>query len=284
MSTANVPPFPGPPAAGPVCDCHLHIYDPAFPYEPDAALRPPPATAAAYRALRDALGIRRSVIVQPTTYGYDNRCTLDAVARLGMENARAVAVVPATIGDAELLELDQAGCRGVRINALRGALLDTEAAAALARRIAPLGWHLQLHVEGAALPALSPWLRALPLPVVLDHMGRLNPAHGPESPSWRALHALLDEPHVWIKLSAPYLLDPDGASGHPALAPLMEMLLGTAPQRLLWGSDWPHPGWHAQGRPPLDEAALHDWAWRHLDRHGVAHKVLIDNPARLYGF
>lgn len=284
VSTAHPPSFFGPPAAGPVCDCHLHIYDPAFPYEPDAALRPPPATAATYQAVRDAQGVRRSVIVQPTTYGYDNRCTLDAVARLGMENARAVAVVPATVSDEELFRLDQGGCRGVRINALRGALLDTEAAGALARRIAPLGWHLQLHVAGAALPALSPWLRALPVPVVLDHMGRLNPAQDPESPPWRALRDLLNEAQIWVKLSAPYLLDPDGAPGYRALAPLAEILLETAPQRLLWGSDWPHPGWHAQGRPRLDEAALHDWAWRHLDRHGIARKVLIDNPARLYGF
>lgn len=284
MATADIAPASGLAAADPVCDCHLHIYDPAFPYAPDAALRPPPATVDTYRALRDSLGIRRSVVVQPTTYGYDNRCTLDAVARLGVENARAVTVVPPTIGDDALRELDRAGCRGVRINALRGASLDTEATGALARRIAPLGWHVQLHVDGAALVALSPWLRALPVPVVLDHMGRLNPAHAPDSPPWQTLRALLAEPHIWGKLSAPYLLDPGGVPGYRALAPVTEMLLETAPQRLLWGSDWPHPGWHAQGHPPLDEAALRDWAWRQLEARGIARAVLVDNPARLFGF
>ncbi len=284
MSATPATTVAGPPAGGLACDCHLHIYDPAYPYEAEAALKPPPAPAAAYGAVRDGLGIRRGVVVQPTTYGYDNRCTLDAVARLGPANTRAVVVVPPSIGDDALHRLTAAGARGIRVNAVRGAALDTQAVGALARRIAPLGWHLQLHVDGAQLPALSAWLRELPLPVVLDHMGRPDPGQPADSPSWRALRALLLQPHVWVKFSAPYLLEPEGPPDYGRLTPLVDTLLATAPQRVLWGSDWPHPGWHAQGRPPLDEAGLCHWAWRHLERHGVARDVLVDNPARLYGF
>jgi D-galactarolactone isomerase len=267
-----------------VCDCHLHIYDPAFPYADEAGLRPPPATVSDYRTVRAAQGVARSVVVQPSSYGYDNRCTLAAVSQLGRERARAIVTVPDTIGDDELLRLDAAGARGVRLNLLRGATLDTAAVGRLAERIAPLGWHLQLHVDAASLPTLAPWLAALPLPVVLDHFGRLDPSRPSQDPSWQTLRKLLGERHIWIKLSAPYLLDPAGLPRHAALTPLVDMLLGAAPDRTIWGSDWPHPGWQAAGHQPLDELMLRDWAWAQFARHGLAQAVLADNPARLYGF
>lgn len=277
-------PRANPLTAGPICDTHLHIYDPAFPYDPGAALQPPLATCDDYRAVFGALGVRRSVVVQPTTYGYDNRCTLDAVKRLGRANARAVVVVPPTISDDALLALAEAGACGVRINALRGAPLDAESLSCLAWRIAPLGWHVQLHVDGATLMEQAPLLAALPTPVVLDHMGRMEGVLDRSNPAWHTLRGLLDQPHIWVKLSAPYLLQPDGTPDYPALSPLVDTLAQTAPQRLLWGSDWPHPGWRAQGQPDLDEAALAQWAWGHLERHGLAQAALVDNPARLYGF
>lgn len=284
MPDPLAPPPLNPSTTGPICDTHLHIYDPGFPYDPGAALQPPPATAADYRAMREALGIRRSIIVQPTTYGYDNRCTLDAVGRLGRTHARAVVVVPPTISDDALVSLAQGGACGVRINALRGAALDAESLSSLARRIAPLGWHVQLHVDGLALTELAPLLGRLPTPVVIDHMGRMERSPDPGSSAWRTLTSLLAQPHIWVKLSAPYLLQPDGSPEYPALAPLVDTLADKASQRLLWGTDWPHPGWRAQGGAALDDIALARWAWRHLERHGLAQAALVDNPARLYGF
>jgi len=273
-----------PPVEGAICDTHLHIYDPAFAYDPAAALQPPSATAADYVAVRQVLGVQRNVIVQPTTYGFDNRCTLDAVARLGKANSRAVVVVPPSVSDEALWCMHEAGARGVRINALRGAALDPDSLSALAQRIAHLGWHVQLHTDGAALAELSPWLEQLATPVVIDHMGRTERSLDPSSPTWHTLISLLARPHVWVKLSAPYLLQPDGAPDYGALVPWVDALADTAGERLLWGTDWPHPGWHAQGKAQLDEVVLAAWAWQHLARRGLAQAALVDNPARLYGF
>lgn len=272
------------PVDGAICDTHLHIYDPGFAYDPDAVLQPPAATVAEYDAVRQMLGIQRNVIVQPTTYGFDNRCTLDAVARLGRANSRAVVVVAPTISEEALCAMHEAGACGVRINALRGATLDPDSLLALARRIAHLGWHVQLHTDGAALVQLAPWLEGLPTPVVIDHMGRTERALDPSSPTWRTLTRLLARPHVWVKLSAPYLLQPDGAPHYAALDPWVRVLTDTAGDRLLWGTDWPHPGWHAQSRAALDEVTLAGWAWKHLAHRGLAQAALVDNPARLYGF
>lgn len=272
------------PAIGPIFDCHLHIYNSAFPYVPEAALRPAPALVADYLSTHQSLGVQRVVVVQPTSYGYDNRCTLDAVARFGLDSAKAVVVVPPEVSDDALRELAAAGACGVRVNAMRGAPLDTEAISSLATKIATVGWHLQLHVDGAQLPFLSAWINTLPVPVVLDHMGRLDVAQREQSADWCALQDLLKGPNCSVKLSAPYLLQPTGGSEYAALSPLVDMLLSTAPHRVLWGSDWPHPGWYAQGNPQLDDVALTHWAWRHLERHGAAHTVLVENPARMYEF
>jgi len=264
------------------CDTHLHIYDPRYPYADAAGLRPAPATPAQYLAMRRALGLERAVVVQPSSYGTDNRCTLQAVAELGRDRTRAVVVVTPQIADVQLDTLHSQGARGVRVNALRGAALNRDAVAGLCARIAPLGWHLQLHVPGEQLPGLEPWLRTLPAPVVLDHFARLAPADARSgSPAYAALCRLLDGGRLWLKLSAPYLV----SAGRPPfddLAGLVGDLVRRAPGRLLWGSDWPHPGWVDAGGAALDEAALLRAIREGLGRQ--EREVLCDNPARLYGF
>jgi len=282
MTQAPAPRGPAramPPGA---CDCHFHIYDPRFPYAAGAGLTPPPAPLERYLQLRRALGLARGVVVQPSSYGTDNRCTMAAVQALGPDAARAVVVLDAAATQAELQSLHAGGARGLRINMLRGARLDRDALDGLCARVRPLGWHLLLHAPASALEDLAPWLHALRMPVVLDHWARIDPADVPGRGGHRAACALLDAGRTWIKLSAPYLASRHPGPDHEDLAPLAADLLRRAPERLLWGSDWPHPGCPPHGQP--DDLALFARLCHCLDEAGLLATVLADNPARLYGF
>lgn len=266
------------------CDGHLHVYDPRFAYAPGAALRPPPATVADYRQLQRRLGTRRAVVVQPSSYGTDNACTLDAVAQLGA-SARAVVVTALDVPDAELARLHARGARGLRINALRGgAALDCDALDRLAPRLTALGWHLQLHVAADSLPALAPWLQRLPVPLVFDHIGRVPQPAGVAHPGLAVLQRLLDGGRAWVKLSAPYLDSRDGSPDHADVGAVVRALVRTAPERLVWGSDWPHPAATAGERALPDDAHLLDHLSAWVGDAALWQRILVDNPAQLYGF
>ncbi|OZI37908.1 hypothetical protein CAL29_05945 [Bordetella genomosp. 10] len=281
---SDQPPFAMPAGA---CDCHIHINDPRFPYLPDAELKPPPATVEDYRRIQARLGLERVVVVQPSSYGVDNRCTLDAVRRFGPARARAVVVVPPDASPALLRELHDQGARGVRFNLARGAALGSASIEALAPRLADVGWHVQLHAQADTIAALAPMLRRLPVPVVLDHLARLPHAGGVDSAAHAALAAvrgLLDQGNTWIKLSGAYL---DSRSGPPAYedrAPVARALLAAAPERLVWGTDWPHPAASAGERPMPDAGRLlgllADWT----SDAALRRRLLVDNPQSLYGF
>lgn len=265
------------------CDCHIHVNDPRFAYAAGADLHPPAATVADYRPVQARLGTGRAVIVQPSSYGTDNRCTLDALARFG-PSARAVVVVDETVTDAELHRWHAQGVRGVRFNLLRPAPVAASQVTAIAARIAPLGWHLQLHAGADTIAALGDLLRALPVPVVFDHLGRLPRVQGEQHPAFAVMAAMLEGGRAWVKLSGAEL---DGAGDAPAYAPaaaLAARFIALAPRRVVWGSNWPHPATHQNGDPLPDDVALLRWLLASAPAAPDQHRILVTNPAALYGF
>lgn len=261
------------------CDTHMHVYDGRFPTAATATMTPPDASVADYRMVQRELGLDRVVIVQPTTYGLDNTVQLEAASRVG-ERARLVVVVDEHTPISELERLDASGARGARFQMLPGGALDWPSMAPVAERIAPFGWHVQLQMDGNLLPDRIDGLLALPTPIVVDHVGRFMPPPEPESEAFAALLSLVDTGRCWVKLSAPYESTHHGAPRYPAVTALARVLVERHPDRLLWATNWPHPG---QADPlTVDEirALTLDW----LPTPEVRQLVLVDNPARLYGF
>lgn len=261
------------------CDCHVHVYEPHWPLAPTAMATPPVAPWQAYRDVQASLGLSRVVVVQPTAYGLDNRCTLHAMAALG-PGARGVAVIDAQTPEATLHELHAAGIRGVRFMMLSGGALPWEALEPIAARIAPLGWHIDLQVDGALFPELAPRLSRLDVPVVVDHNGKFLTPPDVDAPQVRALRGLLDAGRCWIKLSAPYETSRSGPPGYEDVSALARRFASAHTERCLWASNWPHPG---RAPAPADAdllALLSDWA---PDARALA-RILVHNPQALYGF
>lgn len=265
------------------CDCHLHVYDARHPAALEATLLPPDASAADYRQVQKRMGTRRAVVVTPSTYGADNTVMLEGLAELGPD-ARGVAVISGTEPDAELERLNAAGVRGVRINLSLGRANAPAAIEPIARRIAALGWHLQLLMPTAQLVALAPLLRRLPVQMVFDHFGRVAPASFRSDPAHMLLCELLKDGKAWIKLSGGCLVSAQRSVEDPALDALARSYIAAAPRRVLWGSDWPHATASAGREPMPDDARqverLAQWA---ADAQALE-QVLVTNPERLYGF
>lgn len=261
------------------CDTHMHFYDGRYPTAPTAVLRPPDATVEEYRAVQAELGLERVVVVQPTTYGTDNRCQLDAAAAFG-DAARAVVVIDRTIADGDLRRFDELGVRGVRFHMLPGGAVPWGALEPVADRIASFGWHVQLQLNGRELLERMDRIRRLPVDVVIDHVGRFMPPVPVDDPAFRALVELLRDERGWVKLSAPYESSVNGTPDYDDVTRLVDALVAATPDRLLWASNWPHPG---QERPPTP-AELARLAERWLPDAPTRAKVLVDNPAVLYGF
>jgi predicted TIM-barrel fold metal-dependent hydrolase len=261
------------------CDGHHHIYDRRYPAHPSATLLPGDASVADYRLLQQRLGLQRNVVVQPSTYGLDNRLLLSALQAFGPA-ARGVAVVDTTVTDHQLQTLHQAGVRGIRFNLSFLVGVTTDMMEPLARRIAPLGWHLQVNGTADRLLAVSDTLLRLPCPVVLDHMGQLPQPQGLKHPAFALYAELLGSGRAWFKLSGAYLTSKrDDLSD---VAVVARALIGLAPERMVWGSDWPHPTKKA-GEKPDDAAVLNsldDWA----PTAAIRNRILVDNPAQLYGY
>lgn len=291
LGVQHSPPPQLPPGS---CDCHTHVFGPAARYGFDAArsYTPPDATTADLLAHQRALGLARVVIVQPSPYGFDNRCTLDAAAELG-DQARVVAVVPSDLAPAALQDLDRRGVRGLRINLHTAGQSDPAGAAALlaaaAEQAAPLGWHVQVYTSLDVIQSLHTVLRQLPVPLVVDHFGRAMAVDGTGQAGFDALLDLVQCGRAYVKLSAAHRIadDPEAAG------PIAAALIAANPARMLWGSDWPHPGAHPESRqdptalepfnPVDDGAALHRLrTWAGTEANWRA--ILVDNPARLYRF
>lgn len=261
------------------CDCHMHIYDGRYKPAPTSLFPPPDAPLDAYRAVQRQLGLTRAVIVQPNAYAFDNACTEEAVAALGA-NGRGVATVPPDIADAEIERLARAGFRGARCYMLKGGLLSWDDVAAVAARVAPFGWHVQLQLDGRDLPLYADRIARLAAEVVIDHNGKFLEPVPPTHPSFRMLLALLDGGRCWVKLSAPYETSKSGPPGYDDVTALARSLAAANPGRCVWASNWPHPNAHPTPSNALMLDLLLDWA----PDEAMRRRILVDNPARLYGF
>ena len=263
------------------CDAHIHIYDPRFVATRPGARLTRNATVADYRLLQARLGTARTVVVQPAAYGFDNAVTVDAVAQLGIANARAVAVVAPTISDAELIELDRLGVRGVRFTQHdpSTAVTTPEMIEPVAARIAEIGWHVQLHVRGEQLLEMAALVERLPNTLVIDHMGRMPQPEGDSHAAFDIVRRLLDSGRAWVKLSGAYL--DSRVPGYADVRAVARALVKHAPERCVWGSDWPHPT-EREAKP--DDAALLDLLTDWAGNDETRRRILVDNPARLYGF
>lgn len=277
------PRFTPPPGA---VDAHCHVFGPMaqFPFSPKAKYLPEDAGPDMLFALRDHLGFARNVIVQASCHGTDNAATLNAIARSGGK-ARGVAVVDPPISDHDLAALHQGGIRGIRFNFLKRLVDDAPKDRFLdvARRL-PEGWHVVIYFEADILEELRPFMDAIPVPLVIDHMGRPDVAQGPDGPDMRAFRRLLDaRDDIWFKATCPDRLDAikDGGAGTPwdAFANAVAPLVADYPDRCLWGTDWPHPNMQAE---IPDDGHLVDMIPRIAPTSALQHKLLVDNPMRLY--
>jgi len=258
-------------------DCHHHIYDSRFPVDPMAKLRPDNATVADYRLLEERLGIMRHVVVQPSTYGSDNRCLLDALQQFGRAATRGIAVVDTEVSNTALREMRAAGVCGIRFNLSQAGATTLDMVEPLAKRIAALGWHVQVNAPAEQILAgMAIWNR-LPVPVVFDHL-----AHVPttEEPVFRAVGHLLQSGKCWVKLSGAYMDTKVGAPTYSDRAAVARAYIKEAPERLVWGTDWPHPT--ASDKP--DDALLFDLLAQWSGSEAVRTRILVQNPALLYGF
>jgi 2-pyrone-4,6-dicarboxylate lactonase len=270
------------PPAGAV-DAHCHVFGPGavFPYAPERKYTPCDASKNHLWALRDFLGLERNVIVQATCHGTDNRALVDAL-RSSNGRARGVASVAAGVTDAELRALDAAGVRGVRFNFVKR-LVDTtprEVLEEIARRVAPLGWHIVIYFEAAELPQLYDLFASFPTTIVVDHMGRPDVTKSVEGPEFELFVRLMREhPNVWSKVSCPERLSKSGPPRYVDVVPFARRLVGTFPDRVLWGTDWPHP--NLKSHMP-DDGELLDRVPHIAPTVALRQKLLVDNPNRLY--
>jgi D-galactarolactone isomerase len=221
------------------------------------------------------------VVVQPSAYGMDNSCTLEAMAALG-PNARGIAVVTEAVSDAELERLTKAGICGVRFFMLRGGVLPWESLEPLAARVAAFGWHVQLQLDGRLLPDHEAVLKRLPGTLVIDHVGKFLEPVPTDHPGFRALLRLVEQGRTYVKLSAPYEVSKLGPPTYADVGALAKVLAKAAPDRMLWASNWPHVGTPAERYP--DEAQLLDMLLDWAPDAAVRSKILVDNPQQLYGF
>lgn len=264
------------------CDCHVHVYDPAFPAAPGAKLLPPPASAQDYRKLQQRIGTSRVVLVTPSTYGTDNACMLQALAAFGDEG-RGVAVISGAESDSELQRLHAAGVRGIRLNLSLGGGPQLEALPALAARIASLGWHLQLLMAPEQLVACEQALLALPVDIVFDHFARIPPQQlGGDA--HRLVLRLLGTGRAWIKLSGGSIVSAQHSVEDPALDALARSYIAAAPERVVWGSDWPHATASAGVQPLPDDARQVDRLAQWAGDEAAFRQILVTNPEALYGF
>ena len=274
------PTFKVPPGA---VDAHCHVFGPGdvFPYAPERKYTPCDAPAEALFALRDLLGFERNVIVQATCHGADNRALVDALQRAD-GRARGVATVRADVTDQALRELDAAGVRGVRFNFVRR-LADSvprETLLQIVQRIAPLGWHVVIYFEAAELPMLYDFFSSLPTVVVVDHMGRPDvrkPIDGPEFGLF--LRLMREHPNFWSKVSCPERLSYAAPPKYEDVVPFARLLVESFPDRVLWGTDWPHP--NLKGHMP-DDGKLVDYVPSIAVTAELQRRLLVDNPMRLY--
>jgi D-galactarolactone isomerase len=265
------------------CDTHIHIYGPRdkYPVAPTAPFAPPLAPLDAYRQVMARLGLDRVVIVQPAAYAADNRCTMEAVAALGPAIARAIVVVDQSAGDAELDRLTRAGARGIRFHMLPGGVLPWDILENMAARVQAFGWLVQLQLDGRLLPEREAMLRRLPGRLIVDHTGKFLEPVAPDHPAFKVLLRLVDGGRCWVKLAAAYETSKSGPPDYADVGRLAKALIKAAPERMLWASNWPYPSAVPVAR---DDASMLEVLWHWCPDEVARRRILVDNPAALYGF
>jgi 2-pyrone-4,6-dicarboxylate lactonase len=262
------------------CDAHCHVFGPAsrFPYAPNRRYTPEDAPKEALAELHRHLGIARTVIVQASCHGTDNAAMLDAIAS-NPRNIRGVAIVDGSFTDADYRKLHDGGVRGVRFNFVKhlGGVPDLDVVRAVVERIKGIGWHVVLHLDAPNIAEFSGFIRSLPLPFVIDHMGRVPASGGTAQPAFQALLELVRLENCWIKVcGAERISLPPYADA----IPIAHALMTASPDRVLWGTDFPHPN----ATHEADEADLVDLVPKFAPEPVAQRRLLVDNPARLYGF
>jgi D-galactarolactone isomerase len=270
------------------CDCHHHIYDPArFPPSRPQVQQVPNARVEDYRLLQRRIGTTRNIVVTPAPYPApvrDNLATLDAVKQLG-PNARGVAIIYPDITDAELKSLDAGGIRGIRFSLTSGrpgaaSTATPEAIEALSKRVDALGWHVQLNATAEQIVASQDLLNRMVSPIVLDHMGHIPQPAGLDHPAVAIIRRLIDKGRTWVKLSVTYDSSKDGPPGYADVGRVAQAYVKAARERLVWGSNWPHPS--EPDKP--DDAVLFGLMAQWAPEEATRNRILVQNPEALYGF
>jgi predicted TIM-barrel fold metal-dependent hydrolase len=264
------------------CDCHHHIYDAVrFPAPSNGGRLIPDARLEEFRLLQRRLGTTRNIVVTPSAYVTDNRVTLDAIAKLGA-NARGVAVINPSVTDAELKTLAGRGICGIRFS-----ITDTSTAATsvdmiepLSKRVNNLGWHVQINMGADQIVANEALWNRLPTSIVFDHMGHVPQPAGLSHPVYGVIRRLVDKGRTWVKLSVTYDNTVDGPPGYADITKVAQAYVKAAPERMVWGSNWPHP--NETNKP--DDALLFDLMLRWAPEERTRNRILVQNPAELYGF
>lgn len=274
------------------CDAHFHVFGPPerFPWAPASArvYTPPAAPFEHYRNLAEHLGIDRGVVVQPMAHGYDNFPTLDAIAR-SEGRLRGVAKVDDRFGDADLALLHAGGIRGVRFNMIKdsGGNVDIPLFERVIDRIAPLGWSITFHATPAELVEHADWFRSVRIPLIIDHFGRVKFADGVDQKPFQVLLDLMEQDNIYAKISCAErntaMAPPTEGPPYADALPFAHALVSVAPDRLLWGTDWPHSQRFSPGLM-CDDGDLVDLLPEMVPDAAILHKILVETPARLFGF
>jgi 2-pyrone-4,6-dicarboxylate lactonase len=273
------PKFRPPPLA---CDAHCHIFGPAakFPYDPDASYHPPDAPFEGLQKLHSILGFERAVIVHASCHGPDMRATLDGIKR-SKGAYRGTAIIDESYGDKEFAEMEAGGIRGVRFNFVQhlGGRPDMGLFHRTVARLKEMDWHLILHLDAQDLVEFREMFMRIPVPMVIDHMGRVQAAAGLEQQPFKVLLDFMKNQNTWVKITGAERISSKGPPFDDAV-PFAQALIAAAPDRILWGTDWPHP--NVKVMP--NDGDLVDLFPLMAPEPELQYKILVDNPARLYGF
>src|SRR5262245_4419225 len=275
MTTPNLKTPPG------ACDTHMHFYDANVPSAPGGPPLPGNFTVPMYRELQRRLSLQRVIVVQPNAYRADNRVTLDSIRALA-PNAKGVGVVTPDVSDAEIDQLTRGDIVAQRFFQLPNGTVGFDKMDQIMARVHPFGWHANLQLDGRELPKYEAQIKRLPGKFVIDHVGKFLEPLPPEHDAFKTLLRLVDTGRCWVKLSAPYEVSKVGAPKYEDVGRLAKTLTKHAPERMLWASNWPHPGAPKDGMP--DDANLLDLLLEWATDEATRKKILVDNPSELYNF
>lgn len=262
-----------------ICDCHMHILDHRYPLWSGAALDPPDASVDDYAKVREEIGIARCVIAGPSIYGADNSCTRDAIGSIGIP-AKGTAIVTNETTSADIAVLNEAGFVAARFNCIQGGPWKVDDIGPIARRIADFGWHVQVYARPSLVVDMAALLQSLPTSIVIEHVARIRDPHGEDSAAFSTILKLAERGRTWVKLSSPYLEADTKGRQSARFAATVSAFVEAMPERLVWGSDWPH----ATEKKQPDTSALFSQFCSFVGDDRTLERILVENPRQLYGF